>query len=83
MCATTETPEAQYLPFFSAPNIFDLNFFGNVPDTVDLLTPTLSKIFPSVNRHEVPPPSLIFPLHQNHLEKFNLLSSKNSKDLHI
>ena len=27
--------------------ILDLNFFGNTPETVDLLTPTLSKILPS------------------------------------
>ena len=50
ICATTETPEAQYFPFFSAPKILDLNFFGNIPETVDLLTPTLSKILPPVKR---------------------------------
>jgi len=48
MWATTEIPEAQYFPFFSAPKILDLNFFGNTPETVDLLTPTLSKILPPV-----------------------------------
>ena len=31
-------------------NNLDLNFFGNIPETVDLLTPTLSKIFPPVKR---------------------------------
>ena len=48
--ATTEIPDAQYFPFFFAPKIFDLNFFGNIPVTVDLLTPTLSKIFPPDNK---------------------------------
>jgi len=35
MCATIEIPEAQYLPFFSAPRILDLKVFLNCPDTVD------------------------------------------------
>ena len=47
------------ISLFSAPKILDLNFFGKVPDTVDLL-PTLSKIFPPVKRQDVPPPSLLF-----------------------
>ena len=83
MCATTEIPEAQYLPFFSAPNICALNFFGNTPETVDLFTPTLSNTFPPDNKQEVPPPSLTFTLLQFLLENFNLLFSKISNDLHI
>ena len=34
----------------SGGKIFDQNFLGKVPDTVDLFTPTLSKILPPVIR---------------------------------
>ena len=70
MCATTEIPEAQYFPLLPAPRILDLNFFLNLPETVDLFTPTFSKIFPFNKVKDIPPPSLFFFLNHTRLENF-------------
>ena len=83
MWATTEIPVAQYIPFFSAPKIFDLNFFGKTPETVDLFTPTLSKTFPPDKRYDVPPPSFFLSFSHSLLRNLYLLFSKNSNSLQI
>ena len=69
-------PDAQYFPYFFAPNILPLNSFENIPETVDLLTPTFSNKFPPDKIKEVPPPSFLFFLLQSLLMNFFSFSKK-------